>query len=67
MDDLIVEEHHAIYHWTLIGTNTGPGGTGRAVRVSGFEEWRIGPDGLVAESLGHFDSEEYRRQLDGGT
>jgi len=35
-------------HWTLIGTNTGPGGTGNPVRISGYEEWTIGPDGLIA-------------------
>lgn len=66
MDDLIVQEDHAVYRWTLVGTNTGPGGTGRGVRISGFEEWRIGPDGLIAASLGHFDAEDYRRQLEGG-
>jgi len=64
MDDLVADGDQAVYRWTLVGTNTGPGGTGRAVRISGFEEWRIGADGLIAESLGHFDSEDYRRQLD---
>jgi predicted ester cyclase len=66
MDDLVVDGDQAVYRWTLVGTNTGTGGTGRAVRISGFEEWRIGADGLIAESLGHFDSEDYRRQLEGG-
>ena len=65
MDGLDVEGEKAVYRWTLVGTNTGPGGTGRGVRISGFEEWRIGPDGLIAESLGHFDNDEYRRQLEG--
>src|SRR5882724_5621089 len=54
------------YHWTLTGTNTGPGETGRAVRISGYEEWRIGADGLIDESKGHFDEAEYQRQLGGG-
>lgn len=54
-----------LYHWTLTGTNTGPGGTGRRVRVSGYEDWKFGADGLVAESLGHFDAAEYDRQLKG--
>lgn len=66
MDDVLVDGDQAVYRWTLVGTNTGPGGTGRPVRISGFEEWRIGPDGLIAESLGHFDGEDYQRQLDGG-
>jgi hypothetical protein len=54
------------FHWTLIGTNTGPGGTGNKVRISGYEEWRIDRDGLIAESKGHFDSTEYKRQLNFG-
>jgi len=56
----------AVYHWTLTGTNAGPGGTGHRVRVSGFEAWKIGEDGLIAESQGHFDSADYQRQLERG-
>ena len=66
MDSLAEGGGRTRYHWTLTGTNTGPGGTGNRVRVSGYEEWRIGPDGLIAESLGHFDAAEYDRQLKGG-
>ena len=66
MDDLSVDDTRVIYRWTLIGTNTGPGGTGRHVQISGFEEWRIGADGLIAESQGHFDVADYRRQLEHG-
>jgi hypothetical protein len=47
----------------LTGTNTGPGGTGRAVRISGYEEWTFEEDGLIAASKGYFDEAEYRRQL----
>ena len=54
------------FHWTLTGTNTGPGGTGKFVRVSGYEDWRFAEGGLVAESLGHFDAAEYDRQLQHG-
>lgn len=66
MDDLLLQEDGAEYHWTLIGTNTGPGGTGHRVRVSGFEKWRMGGDGLIASSQGRFDAAEYRRQLEEG-
>jgi uncharacterized protein (TIGR02246 family) len=66
MDDVLVRGEHAEYRWTLTGTNTGAGGTGNRVRVSGFEIWTIGEDGLIAESRGHFDSEEYERQLKRG-
>lgn len=65
MDDLIVQGNVTVFRWTLVGTNTGPGGTGHAVRISGFEEWRIGADGLIAESQGHFDSDDYQRQIRG--
>jgi predicted ester cyclase len=51
------------FHWTLTGTNTGPGGTGKRVRISGYELWKIANDGLIADSLGHFDAAEYERQL----
>jgi len=63
MDDLRLEGESAEYHWTLVGTNTGPGGTGYRVRITGYEEWTIGDDGLIAASLGHFDQAEYERQL----
>lgn len=63
MDRLVVKGANTQYHWTLTGTNTGPGGTGRFVRISGFEDWRLGPDGLIAQSLGHFDAADYERQL----
>lgn len=54
------------YHWTLTGTNTGPGGTGRAVRIRGFEQWTIGDDGLIAASLGVFDEADWDRQISDG-
>jgi hypothetical protein len=63
MDGVGVEEDRVVYRWTLTGTNTGPGGTGRAVRIRGYEEWRLGSDGLIAESKGHFDEADYDRQL----
>jgi SnoaL-like protein len=66
MDSLEVKGNHAIFRWTLTGTNTGPGGAGKAVRVSGYEEWTIGVDGLIERSLGHFDAAEYQRQLQHG-
>jgi hypothetical protein len=65
MDDLVIQDGLPRFHWTLIGTNTGPGGTGHRVRISGFEEWKIGADGLIAASLGTFDNADYQRQLAG--
>jgi predicted ester cyclase len=66
MDDVLVKDKYAEFHWTLTGTNSGAGGTGNRVRISGFEVWTLGEDGLIAESRGHFDNEEYERQLKGG-
>ena len=66
MDKLAHDEQGTKFHWILTGTNTGPGGTGKRVRISGCELWKIDNDGLVAESKGHFDSPEYERQLKHG-
>ncbi|WP_349513758.1 SMP-30/gluconolactonase/LRE family protein [Erythrobacter sp. NFXS35] len=52
-----------VFHWTLTGTNTGPGGSGARVAISGAEAWLIGPDGLIADSAGAFDAADYARQL----
>ena len=65
-DSLRNESGTIEFHWTLIATNTGPGGTGNAVRVSGFEEWTIDENGLIAASQGHFPDAEYTRQLEHG-
>ncbi len=66
MDDVSRNSDGTKFHWTLIGTNTGPGGTGKRVRISGYEIWKIDNGGLIAESKGHFDSAEYERQLKHG-
>jgi pimeloyl-ACP methyl ester carboxylesterase len=65
-DGLTFGEGAVRYHWTLRGTNTGPGGTGKRVRISGYEAWTLDGDGLVERSLGRFDEAEYRRQLEFG-
>jgi hypothetical protein len=66
VDGVGLDGGRAVYRWTLTGTNTGPGGTGKPVRISGYEEWTVGADGLIAESEGHFDEAEYHRQLNAG-
>ena len=67
MDDIVLKGETVEFHWTFTGTNTGPDGTGKAVRISGFEEWTFGEDGLVAESKGRYDQAEYERQLAHGS
>jgi SnoaL-like polyketide cyclase len=67
MDSLdVAGSGRATYHWTLTGRNTEPGGTGKAVRISGYEEWRMGDNGLIVESKGNFDEANYQRQLNTG-
>jgi nuclear transport factor 2 (NTF2) superfamily protein len=63
MDDLVVVDDVVEYHWTFTGTSAE---TGKSVRIPGFEEWTIAPDGLIAESRGHYDQAEYDRQLQHG-
>jgi uncharacterized protein (TIGR02246 family) len=65
MDKVTRDSDGTKFHWTLTGTNSGPGGTGKRVRISGYELWKIDNDGLIGESKGHFDSAEYERQLKG--
>lgn len=60
------EGDHVIFRWHWTGTNTGPGGTGNAVDLEGYEQWTIDGDGLILESLGHMDDAEYQRQLNAG-
>ena len=66
MDGVDGDSAAATYRWTLVGANTGPGGTGRRVRISGREVWRRDADGLIAQSVGSFDAADYQRQIDGG-
>ena len=66
MDKVGQDEEGTKFHWTLTGTNTGPGGTGKRVRIHGYELWKIDNDGLIGELKGHFDGAEYERQLKRG-
>jgi SnoaL-like domain len=40
-DKLLRDEEGTKFHWTLTGTNTGPRGRGKRVRISGYEVWKI--------------------------
>jgi len=63
MDSLPTTPKGIEFHWTLTGTNTGPDGTGKKVQISGFELWQLDDKGLIKESQGSFDADEYNRQL----
>jgi nuclear transport factor 2 (NTF2) superfamily protein len=60
MDDLVVSDDGVLYRWTFTGTSSE---TGKWVRITGYEEWTLGDDGLISSSLGHYDEAEYDRQL----
>lgn len=60
-------DDHVEFHWHWTGTNTGPGGTGNAVDLRGFEQWTLDENGLILESVGHYDDAEYRRQVTAGS
>lgn len=57
---------HVEFHWHWTGINTGPGGTGNAVDLRGYEQWTLDEEGLILQSLGHLDDAEYQRQLNAG-
>jgi uncharacterized protein (TIGR02246 family) len=65
LDSATLDGGRAVFRWVWTGTNTGPGGTGRAVDLTGYEEWTFGAEGLIAESRGHYDEAEYERQMSG--
>lgn len=65
MDSLTTKSNTTRFYWTLTGTNNAPGGTGNKVKISGFEEWTFNENGLVQESKGQFNVEDYNRQLNG--
>jgi predicted ester cyclase len=63
MDGIAMAGENAVYRWTFVGRNTGPGGGGNRVKFSGLEVWRMGEDGLIAESEGQFDEIDYEQQI----
>jgi steroid delta-isomerase-like uncharacterized protein len=65
-DKLERQSHATAFHWTLTGTNAGPGGTGKRISISGYELWQFNSAGLIAESKGHFDNAEYKKQIKEG-
>ena len=63
MDSIVQTTRGTEFHWTFTGTNTGPNGTGKKVKISGVELWQLDDNGLIKESKGSFDTEEYERQV----
>jgi len=63
MDELSFFEGDIDFHWTLTGRNSG---TGKAIKISGYEEWTLAPDNLIASAKRYYDEPEYQRQLVAG-
>ena len=65
LESVHAQDGRIVFRWIWTGTNTGPGGTGRAVNLRGFEEWNLSTGGKIAESRGYYDEAEYDRQVSG--
>ncbi len=63
LDDILVAAGRAVFNWTLLGTHTGPDGTGKRVSIGGMEVCDLGSGGLIATSRGYYDTATYARQL----
>ena len=66
IDDVRSSGNHAIFCWTLEGTNTGPGGSGHFVKINGWEEWDLSESVRLRAVKGWFDPIEYERQVSEG-
>lgn len=57
-----VEQHtdEVAFHWTFTGVYNA---TGNRVQISGYELWKIDDNGLISQSRGHFDVDDYERQI----
>jgi uncharacterized protein (TIGR02246 family) len=62
-DELRIAGDHVAYFWTFTGTHAG---SRRPLRVSGWEEWDLGPDLKIMQSRGWFDAANYARQTGEG-
>ncbi len=56
----------AFLHWTVTGTNTGPGAfppTGERITTSGITMLRFADDGRISEEIAHYDTATVSSQL----
>ncbi len=60
LDEIRTAGQNAVFLWTLEGTHSE---TGKAVKISGWEEWWLSEKLLIEISRGRFDAEEYERQI----
>lgn len=60
---MALENGELRWHWTMRGTNTGPGGTGKPILISGYEALVLDDNGRIVSAHGHFDQDDWDRQL----
>jgi len=60
MDDLRNGGNQAIYLWTLVGTHRV---TENFVKISGWQNWVLSDDLLIAKADGGYNAEDYERQI----
>jgi uncharacterized protein (TIGR02246 family) len=58
-DGVRVSGDHVVYLWTFTGTHSA---TKHPLRVIGWEEWDVDSSGLISQSRGWFDADDYARQ-----
>ncbi len=63
LDRLVMEKAQLRYYWTMTGTNSGPGGSGKSLRISGYEVLEMAETGLIQSAIGHYDEAEWARQI----
>lgn len=63
LDKLEIKGEQVVFNWHWVGTNTGPGGTGKRLDIRGYETWTLNEDGLIKQSLGTYNRAEYEKQM----
>jgi len=63
LDRLVMEKAQLRYYWTMTGTNSGPGGSGKSLRISGYEVLEMAESGLIQSAMGYYDEAEWARQI----
>ena len=62
LDELRIAGDHVAFIWTFTGRHAA---SGNSLNVKGWEEWDLDADGLVTQSKGWFDPDDYARQVSG--
>ena len=63
LDGIRAAGNRAIFMWKLSGVHSE---TGKNLRISGWESWRLSDEIQIIQSVGCYDSEEYERQVEEG-